>query len=502
MPAHAAEFSPATLRAGQRALVHDVAWASLCGAWSSGVLLTGFALALGAPPLVIGLLAALPFVSQAAQWPATLLIERVRRRRAIGVTCLSLARALTLLQAGLPLLPSPAWALAGLVLLQALIGMLNAVAGCAVNSWLHQLISPQALGAFFARRLFWGTVLSCAGTLAAGAWIAAVPTQEALGRYAWAFVAAGVAGFVSSFHLARAPEPRMLDAGPVSGLVQRLHAPLRDRNFRRLLVFLCAWTVASNLAIPFVAVFILGQLGWPLATVTRLWVASQVANALTLALWGRLSDRLTHQGVLAAALPLHFGATLVLVVVDEIDDADWQLGLLYALHVAMGVAAGGIGLATGNLGLKLAPQGQATAYLAAIGLVCAFGGGLAPVVAGALAQAAAARELSAVLRWAAPGERGEVTVLGFAHWDFLFAASALLGLYVMHALSRVREGPEVAERVVVQEFLLEAWRTLGGGLSSVAGGLGSLFPFERLGERRKWWRGRERGDGLSASSRR
>jgi len=116
---------------------------------------------------------------------------------------------------------------------------------------------------------------------------------------------------------------------------------------------------------------------------------------------------------------------------------------------------------------------------------------VAPVLAGALAEAAATRELSAVIRWNAPGGGGEFAVIGFAHWDFLFAASALLGLYVMHALSRVAEGREVGEREVVQEFLLEGWRGLSQ-LSSVAGNLGSLFPFERLGERRKWWRPRQR----------
>lgn len=57
-------------------------------------------------------------------------------------------------------------------------------------------------------------------------------------------------------------------------------------------------------------------------------------------------------------------------------------------------------------------------------------------------------------------------------------------MYVLHALSRVREGEEVSERVVVQQFALEAMRTVSQ-LSSVGGVLGALFPFERLAERRR-----------------
>ncbi len=487
-----ASISPARLKAGQTALVHDLAWASMCGAFSGGVILTAFALGLGAAPLHMGLLAAIPFVAQVAQWPATLLIERVRRRRLIGVVTITAGRVLILLTALLPLLPDLRTALVLLLVAEMFIAVLHAVGACAVNSWLHQLTPPSQLGAFFSRRLFWGTTLSCAATLAAGALVERGPTGGStndLQPYAWAFVLAALTGFVSSFFLARAPEPLMRDAGPMTGLTDRLRAPLHAPNFRRLLVFLAAWTVASNVAVPFIAVYLMDQLGYTLGVVTQLWVASQVANALTLYLWGRLSDRLTNKGVLAVVLPLHFAGVLSLVFLDAVPDPAWQLGLLYVIHVVLGIAAGGIGLAMGNLGLKLAPPAQATAYLAAIGLVSAVGGGLAPIIAGALAQGVEARELSAVIRWAVPGERGEFTVVSFAHWDALFVLSALMGLYVLHALSRVSEGREVGEREVVQEFLLEAWRSLNG-LSSVAGNLGSVFAFERLTERRKWWRPR------------
>jgi MFS family permease len=149
-------------------------------------------------------------------------------------------------------------------------------------------------------------------------------------------------------------------------------------------------------------------------------VTSQVANALTLYLWGRLSDRLSNKAILAVALPVYFVCTLGLVFTDIRDHALLKLGLLYVLHVAMGAATGGIGLATGNLGLKLAPQGEGTAYLAVIGLVSALCGGAAPLVAGWIADWFETRELSMVVRWVSPARTGEVSVFAFAHWEFLF----------------------------------------------------------------------------------
>jgi MFS family permease len=486
-----ASVSPADLAAGQRALVRDLAWASMSGAFSGGVILVAFALALGAKPLHVGLLAAIPFMAQAAQLPATILVERVRQRRKIGVMTISAARLVVFAMAALPFLPGQDSALMALIVAQLLIAGLNAVGGCAVNSWLHQLIPHRELGNFFARRLFSGTALACVGTLAAGWLVDHGSPGNPLHAYALAFGLAGVTGFVSSFYLGSAPEPQMHNAGPQGGLRKRLMEPFADRNFRHLLVFLAAWTIASNLAAPFLTVYLMQQRGYSLGTVTSLWVASQVANALTLYLWGRLSDRFSNKAVLAVALPVHFTCLLSLVFVDGIDP-DWQMGLLYAIHFVMGVATGGIGLATGNLGLKLAPQGRGTAYLAAIGLCSAVAGGIAPLVAGALAETFQATELSAVVRWTSWGNSSEMALVSFAHWEFLFAIAAVLGLYVMHALSRIDEGREVSERQVVQEFALEAWRSINS-LSSVGGALGSLFPFERLSERRKWWRAREHG---------
>ena len=481
---------PERLEAGQRALVYDLAWASFSGAFAGGVILIAFALRLGASPLQVGLLAAIPFLAQAAQLPGTVLVERLRMRRRISVLAITGARVLVLPMAALPLMERHDLALALLITLQVLIAGLHAIGGCAVNSWLHQLIPQQQLGRFFSRRLFFGTALACAGTLLAGWLIDQGPAEAGLQPFALAFTIAALTGFVSSYHLARTPEPWMPPSGPGGGMRQRLAQPLRDANFRRLLVFLAAWTIAANLAAPFLTVYLMEQRGYALATVTSLWVTSQLANAVTLYLWGRLSDRLTNKAVLALVLPVHFACVASLVFVDAVRDPEWQLGMLYAIHVVMGIATGGIGLATGNLGLKLAPQGQGTVYLAAIGLATAVSGGIAPVAAGWLAQRFQLSELSAVVRWQSPGHWNEVAVVSFAHWEFLFALSALLGLYVIHALWRIEEGREVSERQVVQEFVLEAWRSLNN-VSTAA--LSALFPFERLSERRNWWRPDRRG---------
>jgi MFS family permease len=160
------------------------------------------------------------------------------------------------------------------------------------------------------------------------------------------------------------------------------------------------------------------------------------------------------------------------------------LPLLYVVHVVMGAASGGIALATGNLGLKLAPQGRGTPYLAALGLAGAAAGGLAALTGGALADWFSSRELALFVHFTSASAAHEVVVMSFRHWEFLFGISFLCGGYVMHALSRIDEGAEHSERVVIQQLVSEASRSLAqlspiDGLKDVL-----LIPFGRLRDRR------------------
>src|SRR5688572_26386216 len=478
-------ITPDELARGKRALVKDAAWASLVGALYGGVILVGFALELGATPFIIGLLASIPFLAQLAQLPAIALVERLRQRRKISVIAVTVSRTVILSLALIPFIRDPAAQLAALIMAQLAITLLGSIGGCSLNSWMHQLLQNEPLGDLFSRRLFWSTVLASLGALVAGQMVQNWPFGERLQAYSAAFALAGAAGYVSTHYLASVPEPQMSSRGAPVPVLAMIRSPFRDANFRKVIVFMGSWNLASNLAAPFITVYLLRQLAYPLGTVTTLWIASQVANALTMYLWGRLSDRLSNKAILAVALPAYFGCLVALPFSALPVPHGLTLPIIYFIHFVMGAASGGIGLATGNLGLKLAPQGQGTAYLANVSLVGSLAGGLAAMTGGALADWFESRELALYLHWAGPGRSTALTVLQFQHWEFLFGVSFALGVYVMHALSRIKEGREHSERQVIQQFAAEAIRTLDQ-LSPIEGLRAAiLFPFGRLGERRR-----------------
>lgn len=490
---------PHELEQAKRLLVQDSAWATVCGALFGGVVLAGYAVQAGAGPFEIGLLAAIPYLAQALQLPATVWVDRHGQRKQLSVLLLGGARVIILGLALLPLWPTNAASVPLLLLGKFGICAFSAVAGCAINSWIHQLLSGQPLGGFFSRRLFAGTVLGCVFTFGAG-WLVEHPPGGNINHgYAIAFAGSGLAGLASTWCLARCAEPLQRRAGPAVSVRHKLAAPFRDPVFRPLLVMLGSWNFASNFAAPFLTVYLLQQLGYGMGTVTGLWVVSQVTNAVTLYAWGRVSDRLSNKAVLQVALPVFFACTVALVLARAGAPFGLQLALLVGVHALMGVVGGGIGLATGNIGLKLAPASEATSYLAAVGLVSSAAGGVAPLVAGAIAQGMQSSEFEVVVRWMSNASTREISVLHFAHYEFLFAIAAALGLWVMHALSQVQEGEEASERQVVQELLLEARQTVDQ-ISSVGGLFGGLFVFGRLTERRVWFRRREAGVGPDGST--
>jgi hypothetical protein len=372
-----------------------------------------------------------------------------------------------------------ATALRLLIAAQVAITLFGSIAGCAFNSWLHQLLAAQGLGALFSRRLFWSTLLASAGALAAGFAIQRWP-----GAYALSFAGAGVVGFIGLYYLSLVPEPAPARSGPRMPLAELVRAPFADRNFRRVIVFMASWNFASNLAAPFLTVYLLQQMGYGMGRVTSLWVASQLANGLTLYLWGRLSDQLSNKAILAVALPAYFGGLIALPFAAIPHPHALTLPMLYVIHVVMGAASGGIALATGNLGLKLAPHGRGTHYLAVVALSGALASGLAAITGGALATWFAARELAVFVHMTSASAAHEVVVMSLRHWEFLFGLSFVCGAYVLHALSRVDEGAEHSERAVISQLVSEASRSLAQ-LSPIDGLKDALvFPIGRLRDRR------------------
>lgn len=499
MPALESAPAPITgpqLREGGRRLMLDAAFATIVGTLNSGVVLVAYALMLGASSTVIGVLAAIPFLTQLLQAPAVVVLERIRSRRRVAIAALFVARLALPLMAVLGYFEDRGLALALLVVAETVHCAFNAFAGCAWNSWIRDLIPEDKLGRFFAHRTTWATALGIAGTAAAAAALQfADPGGNGSGSppvFAALYGAGFVASLVSTWQLSRVPEPAMPAPVPGRRLRSMLMEPLRDAGFRRLIRFFASWQFAVNLAAPFFSVFMMRQLGLSAGFVLLMSIVSQVANIVVLQGWGRLSDRFTNKTVLTFAAPAFIACIAAMALAGQVGPPGATVAYLTVLHVLMGMTSAGVALASTAIGLKLAPRGRATAYVATNALVTALAAGTAPLLGGLFASFFEKRQLRFAMEWRSPEGALELVTLSIGWWQFFFLISAAIGLYSLHRLSLVREEGEVPRREMLQHVLNVARRGVRNA-STVAGLRAAVaFPAGRIVRERRERRGGER----------
>ena len=450
--------------------------------------LAAYALALGANNLQIGILAAIPFITQPLQIPVILLIEHLKRRKVIAVPAWFLAQALWIPMALIPVfmdVPGAA-AISLLIGLLALRGVFSAFVTCSWNSWLRDLIPKDTLGRFFSRRLALSTVVAVVFSLGAAFfveyWRTHVPGENAVFGYTimLAFGALFI-GLAAPVFMTLTPEPQMqLTEGPKPSLIKTIIMPLQDSNFKQLIKFLLFWSFALNLAVPFFAVYMLRRLGMPLTEVIALSVLSQLFNLLFLRVWGPLVDKYGSKVILSISASLYLLVIIGWTFTTMPEQYVLTLPLLIILHIFAGMATSGVTITVGMIGMKLAPSEQATSYLAGTSLATSIGAGLGPIVGGILADFFSMRQFNVRFEWIDPLRTAQWSALNFSGLDFLFVIAFIIGLITLNILISLHEEGEVDRKEVLDELMAQT-RTITRAVSSVPGlGFVSHFPFSYL----------------------
>jgi len=451
VPAQSIKQSP--LRKALRYRNIDGIFTKAMDTLTGGPFLAGLALALGASTVQIGLIAAIPFLSRIMFIPAIWVVERFRRRRLICVVCSAVGRPLLLLAALGPFFLPPTLALWGLMGGLALFSLWTTVGRLAWNTWMRDLLPDRIRGRVFSKRL-WVMGVVGMGLSLLGALVVDGFSQN--GTQTWMplavlFGVGALAGLVGVCFLSRIPEVTTPKAEWFS-LMKSLRQPFKNRGFTRLILFTGTWSLATNLALPFITVYMLSVLGLPFVLVMVFTVASQLANLAFLNIWGRVADRFGNKAVLYLCTPV-FSLSLLLWTFT-VHDQQWvSLALIALIHVMNGMATAGIDIANDNLVYQLAPRQRSTPYFASAALVNSMAAGVAPVLGGVLGGAFVTHTLSINVRWDAL----ETSVMRFSHLDFVFLAAFLLGLFAVSRLRRVSErehepAREVVVRTVKQEI--------------------------------------------------
>jgi MFS family permease len=342
---------------------------------------------------------------------------------------------------------------------------------------MRDLIPENIRGRYFGKRAAIATALGAGLSLLAGISVDYFKASHSeISIYSVVLLIGAGFGMLGVFFQTRIPEPRMVRTRQ-KRVRTVLAEPFQDKNFRHLLLFLGSWSFAMNLAAPFFTVYMLQRLHLSMTIVLSLAVLSQLMNVLFFQVWGRLADRFSNKSVLIMAGPLFMLSIFFFPLTTMPESYIMTFPFLILIHVLAGMSTAGMILCTGNIALKLAPQGKATAYLATNALVSGIAATIAPILGGIVADWFANKELRLTLTWTTETmQQGmELPAMSFRGLDFLFLGAIMFGMYSLHRLLLVKEVGDAEEGVVLSEF----HRIVGRAVRHVSNvsGLRHLFHF-------------------------
>jgi MFS family permease len=433
-----------------RLIIGDGLATEAMNVFTGSAFLVAVALLLKASNFEIGLLAALPTLTNVFQLISIWLVRRYNNRRAISVICSIFAR-LPLIMIGIFAFTRDEFSIRPIILFLFFYYFFGSIAGPSWNAWMKDLIPEKTLGRYFSRRSSYMQALNVCLSLGLALLINHIkktsPANE-LDVYMWMFIAAGVIGIIGAIVLTRVPEPQsFLGQENIFSLLKR---PLRDGNFRRLLLFNSAWVFALNIATPFFNVFMMKTLGLSLPYVIGLTIVSQLASILTIRIWGRYADRYSNKTIIGIGGPLYILCLIAWCFAGIFTKFGYDIALLVFIHIFSGIATAGINLSLTNIGLKLAPSNQSIVYLSAKNIVTAFFSSVAPLIGGILADYFTNRSLQINLTWTGPKAQKVFHLISLHEFNFLFLIGAVLAFIAVELLFAVKETGEVERDEVVR----------------------------------------------------
>jgi MFS family permease len=402
-PSPLAKLAKDAIRKSLEASTADGIFAAIYSNVTAGVLLTNFAMDLGASATQIGLLASIPLVANLLQPLGAYLSEQCTSRHwyCLGVYIPSrLVWVLLLLLLGLLHWDyiEPQTLIVGTLAIALLSSGTGALGSAAWLSWMAALVPKRLRGRYFGLRNSAANLTNLVSVPLMGMAISQWPSGPVDG-FGILLVVAIAFGLVSL-----AFQNLMVDINPK--LQQTLSEPqiglpsaetevdgesateniskAEKFKFWILLLYFGGWMFAFSLSAPFFNLYMLDNLNLPITLVTFYTSLMAGANLLMFMFWGRLADRIGNRTVLAIAGIILAVTPFLWLFVGTGALSIW-LGLPL-LHMVMGGTGAAIDLCNNNLQIGVAPLHKQSTYFGWLAAAAGISGALGTAIGGYCAE--------------------------------------------------------------------------------------------------------------------
>lgn len=414
---------------------------------TGGTFLIAMALLLGASNFQIGLIAALPTMTNAFQIITIWLLQRYNNRKVITVISNGLARLPLLLIGLLPLIFSKESSVATILFILSFHYFFGSMAGAGWNAWMKDLVPDKKLGSYFSKRTRATQTLNVCLSLALALVLDFIKTNHPgfeLTTYAIMFVAGSLLGLTGTWLLSRTPEPQAYL--PKENIFHLLKKPFADTNFRRFLFFQSSWTFALNIAMPFLTVYMLQNLNFKLSTVIIIGIASQLAGIFALKMWGRSADNFSNKTIIRLSAPLYIACILLWPVANMYSNPLIKIMIAMLINITAGFSIAGVNLGINNIAIKLAEKKMAVVYLSAKSMVMAVTGAVSPILGGLMVDFFSKKHFAFQINFKGFLGFHQIKFFELQGLGYLFIIGGILAIATLQVLKLVRETGEISKK--------------------------------------------------------
>jgi MFS family permease len=442
---------------GLKYSIYDGLFAQAYGNLTGTIFLPAYALILGAQPIHIGILAALPFLGTLAQLPGSVIVEKFHSRKKLAIGFVLIARGawIILVTESIHLaLNYQSYTLSLLIVITACSQIFGSLAGVAWLSWMAALVPEEIRGRYFGlRNSLLGTV-TITITIAGGYFLDwhryHFPSSPATRSFEILFITAIISGIISVYFLQRQGDIREATNQAYVDPLKLITDPLRQENFRRFIRFALVWAFGVNFSSPFFIIYMLVDLKFSYTLISLYTVLSALADFIGMGVWGHFSDRFGNRPIIiVTALGVAIQPGLWIFSNTSIFSVYLLIPLLHMMGAFLFAA---YNLCAGNLVFRMAPKEKNAAFLAFWSISSANGvaAGVGAIMGGILSQ------YSNVLLPYFPG----IFDSGF---KIIFLVSFLLRCGALLLIREIREEVGIPVRKFVEVLRsIKLWTTIIG----------------------------------------
>lgn len=457
------------VQSGLKYFVQEGLAAEAMATFTGGTFLVAMAVLLNASNFQIGLLAALPTLTNIFQLLSIWLVQKYKNRRAISVICSFFARIPLFIIGFLPLLFSKDTSISVLLFFLFFHYFFTSVSGASWNSWIKDVVPEKILGTYFSRKARLTQILNVTLSLAVAMFIDFIKShhpQYELTAYAAMFLIGGVMGMLGVYFLARAPEPKTTLED--EKLLDLMTKPLKDVNFRNLLTFHSFYAFATSLALPFFVVYMMKTIGLSFAWIIFLGLVAKFGSIFSLKFWGTFSDRYSNKTIISICAPTFITCIVSWTFAAMTSNHIISISLLFVIHLVSGISAAGIDLAINNMAIKLAPKNEAISYISARNIIVSIFAAAGPISGGLMADFFATHHLTWNIQWQGPAGISTFNLLELQNWSFFFVISGILALLSIRLVKRIKEQGEAQKQMVAVVIRKSVTRSIRKNMSGDA----------------------------------